>query len=348
MQSPWLSEQSDALSHVTGTLEIMEAWLLDESPGTYRWGSVADPVPGPGQVRIEVRASALNHMDLWLTTGMPKPPSYPHVPGNDVAGVIEALGEGVTGWSVGDEVVVNTALVPAEALSMGVDSVLHEDMRLLGEHCDGGHGHFCVVDAHQLVAKPTNRTWAEVATYPVCLTTAWRLLRRARLKPGEVVLVTGIGGGVATAAMGLALHLGAEVAVTSRSADKRARALELGALAAFDSSDAFPVSADVVVDSIGPAVWKPAMRTLRRGGRMCICGGTSGPKVELELPRLFFKQLDIIGASCGSQEEFQAVTDFMADGLDVVIDEILPLAEYPRALERLREGNQFGKIVLEH
>lgn len=326
----------------------MDAWLLDESPGTYRWGTVEDPVPGRNQVRVEVRASALNHMDLWLTTGMPKPPVFPHVPGNDVAGVVESVGEGVSAWNVGDEVVVNTALVPEEALEMGVDSVLHEDMRLLGEHCSGGHGQFCVVDAHQLVAKPPERTWAEVSTYPVCLTTAWRLLRRARLEPDEVVLITGIGGGVATAAMMLSLHLGAKVAVTSRDATKRERALELGAFAAFDSADAFPVSADVVVDSIGPAVWKPAMRTLRRGGRMCICGGTSGPKVELELPRLFFKQLDIIGASCGSQEEFETVTGFMAEGLQVVIDEILPISEYPRALERLREGSQFGKIVLEH
>lgn len=326
----------------------MEAWLLDESPGTYRWGTVADPEPGPNQVRVEVRASALNHMDLWLTTGMPKPPSFPHVPGNDVAGVVESVGPEVDTWSVGDEVVINTALVPHDALAMGVDSVLHEEMRLLGEHCSGGHGRFCVVDSHQLVAKPPNRSWAEVSTYPVCLTTAWRLLRRARLREGEVVLVTGIGGGVATAAMTLALHLGARVAVTSRDPVKRDRALELGAFAAFESGDAFPLSADVVVDSIGPAVWKPAMRTLRRGGRMCICGGTTGPKVELELPRLFFKQLDIIGASCGSQEEFETVTDFVAEGLDVVIDEILPLSEYPRALERLREGSQFGKIVLEH
>lgn len=326
----------------------MDAWLLDESPGTYRWGTVEDPVPGAGQVRVEVRASALNHMDLWLTTGMPKPRSFPHVPGNDVAGSIESLGPGVTGWSVGDDVVINTALVPEEALSMGVDSVLHDDMRLLGEHCNGGHGRFCVVDAHQLVHKPTNRSWAEVATYPVCLTTAWRLLRRARLQHGETVLVTGIGGGVATAAMMLALHLGAEVAVTSRDPLKRERALALGASVAFDSAEPFPISADVVVDSIGPAVWKPAMRTLRRGGRMCICGGTTGSTVELELPRLFFKQLEIIGASCGSQEEFETVTGFMADGLEMVIDEILPLSEYPRALERLREGTQFGKIVLEH
>jgi NADPH:quinone reductase-like Zn-dependent oxidoreductase len=221
-------------------------------------------------------------------------------------------------------------------------------MRLLGEHCWGGHGEFCVVPAHQLEAKPAGRSWAEVAAYPVCATTAWRLLRRARIAAGDTVLVTGIGGGVATSAMVLARHLGARVFVTSRDPRKRAAAIELGAEDAFDSAEPYPVTADIVVDSIGPATWEYSMRTLRHGGRMCVCGGTSGPKVELNLPRLFFKQLDIIGASCGSQEEFRHVTELVAQGLPVVVDEVVPLAEYPRALERLRTANQLGKIVLEH
>jgi len=326
----------------------MQAWHLPESPGQYVWGEIPDPVAGPGEVRIAVRASALNHMDLWLTTGLPKPPAFPHVSGNDVAGVVESVGDGVTRWQIGDEVVVNTALVPLQALASGVDSVLDPAMRLLGEHCWGGHGEFCVVGAHQLERKPANRSWAEAASYPVCTTTAWRLLRRARLAPGETVLITGIGGGVATAAMHLAQHMGARVFVTSRDEHKRARAIELGADGAFESKGPYPVSADVVVDSIGPATWEYSMKTLRNGGRMCVCGGTSGPKVELNLPRLFFKQLDIIGASCGSQEEFRHVTELMANGLPVAIDEILPLSEYPRALDRLRSASQLGKIVLEH
>ncbi|MFZ4433545.1 MAG: zinc-binding dehydrogenase [Microthrixaceae bacterium] len=326
----------------------MLSWYLSESPGRYTFGEVPDPVPGPGEVRIAVRASALNHMDLWLTTGLPKPPSLPHVPGNDVAGVVESLGEGVTTWSVGDEVVVNTALVPAAALERGVDAVLDPAMRLLGEHCWGGHGEFCVVPAHQLAAKPPGRSWAEVASYPVCGTTAWRLFRRAGLRPDESVLITGIGGGVATAAFSLALHLGCEVFVTSRDESKRRRALELGASGAFDSEEPYPVTVDVVVDSIGPATWDHAFRTLRHGGRMLVCGGTSGPKVELNLPRLFFKQLDILGASCGSQVEFEHMTRLVDEGLPVVVDEVLPLAEYPRALDRLREARQLGKLVLEH
>lgn len=326
----------------------MLAWHLTQSPGRYEWGEVPDPVAGPGEVRLRVRASALNHMDLWLTTGLPKPPAFPHVPGNDVAGVVESVGEGVTDWAIGDEVVVNTAVVPATALERGLDSVLDPGMRLLGEQCWGGHGEYCVVPAHQLERRPAGRTWAEAASYPVCGTTAWRLLRRARLAPGDTVLITGIGGGVATAAMFLALEIGATVFVTSRDQAKRDAAIALGATDAFDSADPFPVTADVVVDSIGPATWDHAMRTLRHGGRMCVCGGTSGSKVELALPRLFFKQLEIIGASCGSQEEFRHVTELMAGGLPVAIDAVMPLEEYPKALERLREGEQLGKIVLEH
>ncbi len=330
------------------TLDRMQAWHLPESPGQYEWGDVPTPVAGPGEVRLRVRASALNHMDLWLTTGLPKPPSFPHVPGNDVAGVVESVGEGVSDWVPGDEVVVNTALVPVEALARGADSVLDPQMRLLGEHCWGGHGEFCVVPAHQLERKPPGVSWTDAASYPVCATTAWRLLRRARLSPDDTVLVTGIGGGVATASMLLALHAGAQVYVTSRDPAKRERAKELGAEDAFDSEGPYPVSADIVVDSIGPATWEYSIRTLRHGGRMCVCGGTSGPKVELNLPRLFFKQLDLIGASCGSQEEFRHVTDLVGAGLPLIVDGVLPLREYPAALERLRTAAQLGKIVLEH
>jgi zinc-binding alcohol dehydrogenase/oxidoreductase len=326
----------------------MRAWYLDESPGQYQWGEVPDPQVGPGDVKVRVRATALNHMDLWLTTGLPKPPSFPHVPGNDVAGVVEEVGSEVADWAPGDEVVINTAIVPASALVRGDDSVLDPAMTLLGEGCWGGHAEYCVVPGHQLARRPTGRSWAEAASYPVCYTTAWRLFRRARIQKGDTVLVTGIGGGVATAALMLARHVGARVFVTSRDPAKRERALELGAEAAFPSDEPYPITADIVLDSIGPATWDFAFRTLRHGGRMCVCGGTSGPKVEVNLPRLFFKQIEIIGASCGSQTEFQHVTDLLSEGLPVVVDEILPLSEYPRALERLRTAEQLGKIVLEH
>ncbi len=326
----------------------MRAWYLDEALDGYRWGEVPDPTVGPGDARIRVRASALNHMDLWLTRGLPRPKSFPHVPGNDVAGVVEEVGEEVTDWAPGDEVVVNPAVVPATALARGDDSVLDLGMQMLGEHRWGGHGEHCVVPAHQLVRRPAGRAWSELAAYPVCASTAWRLYRRAGLGPGDTVLVTGIGGGVATAGMTLAQHLGARVFVTSRSETKRDRAVALGAEGAFPSAGPYPITTDVVLDSIGPATWDVAFESLRRGGTMCVCGGTSGRTVELALPRLFFKQLDVIGGSGASQSEFQQVTDMVGDGMTVVIDEVVPLSEYPAALERLRRGDQLGKIVLEH
>lgn len=326
----------------------MLAWHLDAEHSDHRFGEVPDPVPGPGDVRLSVVTSALNHMDHWLTVGRPRPPSFPHVPGCDVAGIVESLGPGVTSWAVGDEVVVNAAVVPEAALSRGVDSVLDPGLQILGEHRWGGHGALCVVPAHQLARRPKGRTWVEAATYPVCSTTAWRMLRRGRLEAGERVLVTGIGGGFATAAFCLARHLGAEVHVTSRDPAKRRRALELGAAGAHDSSEPLPVQVDVVVESIGPAVWDHVVGALRPGGRLLVCGGTSGPTVELDLPRLFYKQLEIIGASCGSQEEFSDVTRFLEEGLEVVVDGVYPLERYPEALQRLRAGEQVGKLVLEH
>lgn len=328
----------------------MWAWHLDrEEPSRYRWGQVGDPVAGSGEVRVRPVASALNHMDLWLTRGLPAPPSFPHVPGGDVAGVVESVGAGVTGWEPGDEVVVNGAVVPLEALDRGVDAVLDRRLQILGEHRWGGHGELVVVPAHQLVARPQERSWNEAAAYGVAALNAWRLLRRAGLQAGETVLVTGIGGGVATAAMSIALHLGAEVHVTSRSEGKRRRALDLGAAGAHDSAlERYPLTADVVVDSIGPATWDAAMGCLRRGGRMCVCGGTSGSRVELDLPRLFFRQLDIIGASGGSPCEFEDVTRLVAEGMPVVVDRAVPLEDYPGALELLASGEQFGKVVLEH
>lgn len=326
----------------------MHAWLLNDGASEYVWGEVPDPTPGPGEVRLQVAASALNHMDLWLTRGMPKPPAYPHVPGVDVVGTIDQIGDGVTEWQPGDEVVANSSLVPASALDRGYDAILDPDMKLLGEHGWGGHGQYCVVPAHQVIARPQNRSWEELATYPICGPTAWRMLRRARVVANERVLITGIGGGVATQALMLALHLGAHVTVTSRDNDKLEQALALGAHEARLSHDDLGRNYDVVIDSIGPAVWDGLVASLNRGGRLATCGGTTGTKVELSLPRVFFKQLEVIGSTGASPIEFEEVTDLYRNGLPTVIDRVYPLEEYPAAVERLRSGAQFGKIVLSH
>ena len=326
----------------------MRAWILEESPGSYRDGDIAPPEVGPGDVRVRPVASALNHMDLWVTRGLPRPP-LPHVPGCDVAGIVESVGADVTHVAVGDEVVLNPAVAPGEAVvALGNDSPMGAGFQILGEHRWGGHAELVVAPARNVVAKPQGRSWEASAAYPLATLTAWRMLRRARLTAGETVLIVGIGGGVSAAALALATRMGAVAYATSRDPEKRTRALELGAAGAFDSGADWPVKVDVVVESVGPATWDRSVSALRPGGRLVVCGGTSGPKVELNLPKLFFKQIEVIGSTMGSYEEFADVTALVDQGLDVQVDEVFALADYPKALERLREGAQLGKVVLRH
>jgi NADPH:quinone reductase-like Zn-dependent oxidoreductase len=326
----------------------MDAWILDESPGSYRFGTIDTPDPGYGEVRVRPIASALNHMDLWLTRGMPKP-TLPHVPGCDVAGVIDAVGEGVD-LEVGAEVVVNPAVSTMDAVvHLGNDAPVGRGFQIVGEQRRGGHADGVVVPARNIVPKPAGRSWEECAAYPLATLTAYRMLRRARLAAGETVLVVGVGGGVSMAALALALRMGAEVYVTSRERSKIDQAVALGATAGFDSSDErWPVKAHVVVESVGPATWDASIRSLVPGGRLAVCGGTSGQKVEVDLPKLFFKQIEIIGSTMGSYEEFDAVTRLVELGLPVAVDQVFDRADYSDALERLRSGDQLGKVVLRH
>lgn len=327
----------------------MDAWILDESPGNYRRGEIHLPPLRDDDVLVRVRASALNHMDLWVTKGLPRP-TLPHVPGCDVAGVVEAVGPTVVGVAIGDEVVVNPGVSPVEDIvALGNDSPMGPGFMIYGEHCWGGHATFAVAPARNVVPRPAGRTWAECAAYPLAYLTAYRMLRRARVRAGHTVLVVGIGSGVSCAALALARHMGCTVIATSRSQAKRDEALAMGAAQVLDSAaDRWGVQADVVIESVGPATWEQSVRSLRPGGRLVVCGGTSGPKVQLDLPRLFFKQIEIIGSTMGSYEEFAEVTELVAAGVPVHVDRVYPLAEYEAALARLAEGEQLGKIVLEH
>jgi len=327
----------------------MQAWILDESPGAYRWGSIDLPELAADDVAIGVVASALNHMDLWVTRAAPKPP-LPHVPGCDVAGVVTAVGSAVTTVAVGDEVVVNPAVSPiADIEKWGNDSPMGPGFMIYGEHCWGGHAQTAIAPERNVRRRPATRTWAECAAFPLAYLTAYRMLRRARLKSGDTLLVVGIGSGVSCAALALGTTMGARVEVTSRSEQKQAQALAMGAAAAHDSAAAkWPVEADVVVESVGPATWDQSVRSLKPGGRMVVCGSTSGPKVELTLPRLFFKQFEIIGSSMGSYQEFDELLALVDSGLPITIDQEYPLQGYEDALARLEHGEQLGKIVLNH
>ena len=206
-----------------------------------------------------------------------------------------------------------------------------------------------VVPAANVTPRPANRSWEECAAFGLATLTAWRMLRRGRLQAGQTVLVVGVGGGVSSAALALAKHAGARVVATSRDPAKLAQATALGADEVVNSAaDRWGVEADIVIESVGPATWDKSIRSLVPGGRLVVCGGTSGPKVELTLPRLFFKHHEIIGSTMGSHEEWAEVCDLVAQGLPIVVDRAVPLADYPAALERLEAGDQLGKIVLTH
>jgi len=326
----------------------MQAWILDESPGTYRYGELADPAVGPEDVRVRPVASALNHMDLWVTKGKPRP-HLPHVPGCDVAGVVEAVGSHVTGVAVGDEVVINPAVSPIEmVLAHGDDAPMHPGFQIVGEQRWGGHAELVTVPARNVLPKPPGRSWAECAAFPLATLTAYRMLRRARLRAGESVLIVGIGGGVSMAALALANAMGATAYGTSRDPETCRRAVAAGAAGAFPSDEEFPVRCEVVLESVGPATWDRSIRALLPGGRLVVCGGTSGPTVEVNLPRLFFKQHEIIGSTMGGYGEFEQVAKLIGQGLPIAVDREVAVADYPQALEHLASGGPVGKVVLRH
>ena len=256
----------------------------------------------------------------------------------------------MTSVSVGDEVVVNPGVSPIEDIvRLGNNSPMGPGFMIWGEHCHGGHATFAIAPDRNVRPRPANRTWFESAAFPLAYLTALRMLNRARLAPGETVLIVGIGSGVSTAALALANFMGAQAIVTSRDAEKRAQALRMGAISAIDSADdKWPVQADVVIESVGPATWDKSVRSLAPGGRMVVCGGTSGPTAEINIPRLFFKQYEIIGSSMGSYEEFDQLLSIVKSGLPIAVDNVYPLHEYEAALSRLERGEQLGKIVLDH
>jgi zinc-binding alcohol dehydrogenase/oxidoreductase len=280
---------------------------------------------------------------------MPKPP-LPHIPGCDTAGIVDAVGSAVTSIAVGDEVVVNPGVSPVdEIVRYGNNSPMGPGFMIWGEHCKGGHGTYAIAPARNVRPRPQNRSWEECAAFPLAYLTALRMLNRARLRPGETVLIVGVGSGVSSAALSLAKWMGATVIATSRDEVKRKQATVMGADKVIDTAaDRWDVEADVVIESVGPATWDKSMRSLAPGGRLVVCGGTSGPKVEINLPRLFFKQYEIIGSTMGSYEEFDQLLQLVEQGLPIAIDSVHPLANYEVALAKLEKGEQLGKIVLRH
>jgi NADPH:quinone reductase-like Zn-dependent oxidoreductase len=336
----------------------VRAWVLREigDPDRYRLEDVPTPEPGDGEVRVRLRASALNHLDLWVARGLPEP-ILPHVPGADGAGIVDAVGPGVEHPAVGDEVVVDpsTSCGRCQACEAG-DVPFCRAFRILGEHRWGTLAERVVVPAVNAVPRPANLSWPQSAAFGLVTSSAVRMLRRARLEPGETMLVVGVGGGVSSAGLLVGLARGARVLVTSTSPEKIGWALSAGADAGFDSRGTFSEEVrkatdgrgvDVVFENVGPATWEQSMRSLARGGRLVTNGGTTGRTAELNLPFLFWRQLEVIGATMNDHDEFRQAVELVRDGrVEIPVDSVLGFDELPEALARLKEGARLGKIVL--
>jgi NADPH:quinone reductase-like Zn-dependent oxidoreductase len=316
----------------------------DGGPEVLRYEEAPDPVAGEGEVLVRLRAASLNHLDIWVRSGLPSV-QKPRILGADGAGVVEALGEGVSGLEPGQRVVINPGIEHGD--------VIH----VIGEHTQGTHAELAVVPATNVYPLAVGLSFEEAAAFPLVFETAYRMLvTKARLQEGEWVLVWGIGGGVATASLQIARALGARVVVTSSSDAKLARAAELGADVTVNHATGDVVGAvkaatgegvDVVVEHVGEATWKSSLAAVRAGGRVTVCGATSGPNPPAQLHRIWWKQLTVLGSTMGRRADFEGAYELVKDGrAKAIIDRVFPLSEARAAHERLEAGEQFGKVVL--
>jgi len=342
----------------------MRALALDGVGGPDRLAIRDLPAPelaNPEDVRIRVRAAGLNRLDLFVADGLPGVEyHFPHVVGSDAAGVVDAIGPAVRSVAPGDRVMINPGLScgTCQACVDGEDA-LCRSFRVIGEHVPGTIAELIVVPESNVARVPAGMGWHQAAAFSLVTLTAWRMLTsRAQLKPAEAALIWGIGGGVAQASLQVAKLLGAYAIVTSGSAAKLEAARALGADATLDHTRDDVVAevkrltagrgADVVVDSVGERTWPLSLRALKRGGRLVICGATTGPKVELDLRRLFWHQWTFLGSTMGSRREYSEIVRLAGLGrLWPIIDRVVPLERAVDAVARLAASEQFGKLVIE-
>jgi len=296
------------------------------------------PEPGAPEhwTTVDVRAAALNQHDLWSLRGVGlKPEQLPMVLGTDGAGVTPD----------GREVVLHAVIGGASGHGVGPA----EPRSLLSERYPGTIAERVAVPTWNLVAKPAELSFVEAACVPTAWLTAYRMLfGTGRAQPGQRVLVQGAGGGVATAAIRLASAAGLEVWVTSRDEQRRARALELGAAGAVGPGERLPVRVDLVVETVGAATWSHSVRSVRPGGTIVVAGATTGDPAAMEIQRLFFLEIAVLGATMGSRQDLEQLLAFLArTGVRPVVDSTVPLARVGEGLARLARGEQFGKVVAE-
>ncbi len=300
-------------------------------------GELEPPAPPDGWVTVEVRAAALNHHDVWALKGFGlSAEQLPMILGCDAAGVDPD----------GNEVIVHALVGDPEWPGEETDDPRRT---ILSEVHPGTLAEHLAVPRRNLIPKPESLSFAEAACLPTAYLTAFRMLfTKARLQPGETVLVQGAGGGVATAAITLAAAAGIRVWATSRSEEKRDLALRLGADAAFESGARLPARADAVIETVGEATWPHSLRSVRNGGRIVVAGSTSGPNPSADLPRLFFREVSVLGSTMGTRGELERLVAFLdTTGARPLIDRTLPLSEVRSGLEAMVAGELQGKVVVE-
>jgi NADPH:quinone reductase-like Zn-dependent oxidoreductase len=324
-------------------------------------GELPLPTPGPGEVRVKVLYSSLNHLDLWIRGGIPGiHVSFPHILGSDAAGIVDSLGPGTTGFTAGDEVIIHPGLNCGKCpRCLDNWESLCPQYKILGEQVCGTNAEYVCVPAQNLFLKPKKISFQEAAALPLVFTTAWQMLvRRAQIQSGEFVLIHGAGSGVSTAGIQIAKLFQAEIAVTSGSDEKLKRAESLGArhLINYKKQDfgkevrkLKPGGPDIIFDHVGKDFWEKNIKCIAKGGRLVTCGATSGNQAVTDLNHVFFRQIQIQGSTMGSKLDFPLILSHVEAGsLRPVVDREFPLKDIALAHRRMSEQGQFGKILLSH
>lgn len=326
-----------------------------------QYGDLPDPRPQAGEVLVQIKAVAMNHLDLWIRKGMPHlKHEYPLILGSDMCGVIVECGEGVSHVHVGQKVLIHPAISCGlcEACSKGWDNLCPK-YQILGEHINGGYCEFITVPERNILPYPEKLNFHEAACVPLVFLTAWQMLVvRGKIRPGQLLLIHGAGSGMGSAGIQIAKLFNCTVITTAGSDEKLQKAKELGADYGINYKKenffeavthiAGKQNIDLVFEHIGQAMWNDSIKSLKWGGILVTCGATTGFKVETDLRHIFFRQIQVLGSTMGSRgEQFDILRHIESGKLKPILDKVFSLREAKEAHRYLEASEQFGKVVLE-